>query len=132
MPSTTSLPHLRVGKNFTAAFEAYKAQTNPTITQTELGELLSVDQSTITYWKRRGVSPEYSKDVANLLSVSERSIARPSARYVDKVHTPLSTDRQPRTKSIDKIQLAAAVLNSKLTNTQCETLSELIKVMEAA
>lgn len=124
MPSVVGR-QLKVGHNFREVFR------QSSLSRSDVAELFGVDNSTITYWFRRGVSEKYATEVARLFNVKVEHIHKPRAGRTYK-----SAKTQTAKKHINasnqhaslRPDLIILLANTELTDDQADMILALIKV----
>lgn len=128
MPST-NYRQQKVGKNFETAI------ANADISRIQLADLLGIHQTSFTYWYKRGVTPEYANQVADLLDLNVEDIMSKQKRkswkhnklkmkplLVEELRESPKANPEPRTVNIE---LLAMVANMRLSTQQEATLHSL-------
>ena len=106
MPSLNHYRQQKVGKNFETAIR------NSAMLRTTLAKKLGVHQSSFGYWYKRGVTPRYAYQVADLLNLDVNDIMSTQKRKSRTPHRTFLRDADKGKKFfIDELRESKANLN---------------------
>jgi DNA-binding Xre family transcriptional regulator len=112
MPANSTARQLTVGHNFRDALKSSPWSRK------ELAQHVGLDQSTFTYWSRRGVSPIHVTQVARALDVEPEHILNNKGRNIQSLKTKkISEENKPETRSIN-LELLELIAEKRLSKTQ--------------